>query len=233
MSNGFQIDLEEITSRLKAHPRENYTFIYSIMKGATLANAAWTLGIFLQGRNPFLIPFLFWVVSFAAMLLTYNTTTVGTLLAGFRITFRDTILPFILAIFEFLLFSILQQETTIPYWYLVFAGFTLSTSLIIHSIIRKLKPDEYELPVRNLIKTYADGMKRDRKHSIILFLFSSVVGLLNLFFIPLYATWQQWYWVPSIVIGVILATGLYQQEAARRAIADFVVQQQRSHTPDA
>jgi hypothetical protein len=165
------------------------------------------------------------------MLLTYNATTVGTLIAGFRITFRDTILPFMLAIFEFLLFSTLQQATTVLYWYLVFAGFTLSTSLIVHSIIRKLKPEEYEPPIRDLIKNYTDRMKQDRMNSTVCCLLSLVFGLLNVLVFASCAVWQQWYWIPAVFVLVGLLIGLYQQEMSRRAIWEFVVKQSSQQPP--
>ena len=103
-----KLDLQELLSRSRNHSKDNYLFIYSVMKGATVANAAYTIAIFVTIGLPSLLRVPFWLVSFAGLILTYNATIVGTLIMGFIPSWRDIVLPFTLAIFEFLLFSILR-----------------------------------------------------------------------------------------------------------------------------
>ena len=66
------LEVTELQSRMNNYAKDNYLFIFSVMKGANLANAALTLAIFVAGGAKPLVPhFAFWIVSFAALILTY------------------------------------------------------------------------------------------------------------------------------------------------------------------
>ena len=105
----YRLDVDDLIARLKSNPRNNYGFIYGVMKGATLANAAFTLTLFWADKSLLsVLSILFWVTSFTAMILTYTSTDVETIVANFRLSWLDTVFPFSLAVFEFMLFSVLQ-----------------------------------------------------------------------------------------------------------------------------
>ena len=127
-----------LQERLQVHGKENYLFIYSVMKGTVVGVAVFILiSVFhnASATDPvFWCKLSFWAGSFAAIIMTYYATTVGTLIWVFYPTWEDIILPFILVLAECFLFLVLAKpdstarnasDTFWYHWHLAFALFAL------------------------------------------------------------------------------------------------------------
>ena len=222
-----QLDGSDLTARLKAHARDNYLFIYSVMKGATLANAGYTLAIFFGGGTAFLPHVPFWIASFLAMILTYNATVVGGLILGFVPTWRDSVLPFTLAVVEFLLFSLLQHQdrTLSGNWYIIFALFDLNCFLITWNILGKIRVEDYDTSLDRLICIYKKRIKRDRLASGINAVSWLAVWLLIHFLAPKYPRfWDAYQWLLGIAAIGVMVLAIGDQEKTRKQIFEFLAE---------
>jgi hypothetical protein len=172
---------EELQKRLQTTLKDTYTFIYSVMKGATVANAFFVLHSFFVKEEPFSwILILFWLTSFLAVIVTFLATSVGTLIANFPLDWRDSVFPFVLATFEFLSFSVLQQNTAINYWYFLFSAYMAVTAVIIYNAAIRIKTIYYHEDLHRHVADWKVSTQSDYKVACIIVLLSVLCGFLRL-----------------------------------------------------
>jgi hypothetical protein len=157
-----KVDANELFLRVKAHSKENYIFLYSVMKALTMYSAAVALHTIVSGwangNSTFLIRLPYWLASFAAMILTYIATMVGMLVIAYVPNWEDAVVPFTLAGVEYLLFSVLADSNPNSslwhQWPLVFAAFCFVCFIKIVNAVRKMRVANYEPDLKELITTY-------------------------------------------------------------------------------
>jgi hypothetical protein len=225
----YLVDKQELRTRAKTYSKENYMFIYSVMKGLAVGSAAFTLNTIIQGlangHERFLFRLPFWVTSFAAMIMTYYAATIGALIWGFLPTLKDIILPFILGAVEFLLFSILggvsPDDALWHHWYLVFAIFAFVCHLILRNLYSKLKESRYSDDLPKVIEDYMKLMKGDLRDSKTSAILSVIIWAILIFWlIPNYSSWRKWHWLISLAPLGMMIFAIHKQERARLLIAN-------------
>ena len=240
-----KLELTELQNRMKTYAKDNYLFIYSVMKGANLANAALTLAILVAGGAKPLLPRLaFWVVSFAAMVLTYNTTFRGIITTGFRLNWLDSLLPFTLAIIEFLLFSVLlppgsfylpsdAPDTFWNHWYLIFALHGINASILVWNRARLLKYEDFDTELHELVGKFEGWLERDIKGAAINGTVWTIVWAVMVFYVlPLFPSLQMWQWLLAIPALATMIFVIYTAEKDREVITEFLTQETQPQSQD-
>lgn len=221
---------------MKTYTKDNYLFIYSVMKGANLANAALTLAILIAGgAKPILPRLAFWIVSFAAMVVTYNTTFRGVVTTGYRINWLDSLLPFTLAIIEFLLFSVLlppgsfylppeAPDTLWNHWYLIFALHGINASILVWNRARQLKYEDFDNELHELVKMFEKWLNRDIKGAGINGIVWSVVWATMIFsLLPRCPNLQVWQWLLAIPAFLTMIYVIHTAEKDREMTIEFLI----------
>jgi len=203
---------EDILARLREHPRENYTFIFSVMKGVTLANAALAV-MTVTVVKPSAVGLLLWATSFAAFILTYSAVTVGLAMAAFQLGWIDAVVPFSIAILEFLLFSVIQDTDVMHHWYLIFAMYHTGAAIMIHSIIRRTEASQYEPSLKDAVSLYESRVRGDRlaaSLTAIVFTACALIASLGV------SWWPRFGWVSAALGLVVMIQAIRQTEKTRR-----------------
>lgn len=191
-----KLNARELTLRLKLHSKENYVFIYSVMKALTVYSAAVALHSIISGlisgESVFLLRLPYWLASFAAMILTYNATMVGLLIIAYVPNWEDSVVPFLLAVVEYLLFSVLadpKPESVLwQHWLLIFSLFALICHIKIRNALHKTNLDNYVGSLRTIIEDYkANVKKEDIPSSAYCAIFAFAFWVLLKF--PLFQSW--------------------------------------------
>jgi hypothetical protein len=217
------LDIPELAARVKDSPKESYTFIYSVMKGTTLAVAAYVMGEILVGKASWQDAMPLWGASFIGLILTYTSTNVGILISNFRLSSLDSLLPFTLGILEFLLFSTLLGGTPAPVWYAVFAVYMFVIFLIVNNVYHKISEEDYNVEddkLWKLAEKYKDQQGRNRVAALAVLLESLLLGcafLVTGFFLV--------QWLAFIVLGSSMVMGIRSEEKTRNAIISLVERQ--------
>ncbi|HEV2964436.1 MAG TPA: hypothetical protein VG649_21590 [Candidatus Angelobacter sp.] len=100
---------DEINRRLHDYARDNYLFLGNVTKGVALAIATSILLQILSDFQSEWIRITPWLTSFVGILITYMTWGIGSLLSNSRANIRDSLLPLLMGMAEFLLFGILLK----------------------------------------------------------------------------------------------------------------------------
>ena len=98
---------DDVISRMRDFPSDNYAFIGNVVKGLALSIATAVLfGILVDFRSEWmrLLP---WLTSIAAMFVTHMTWSRGVILSNARANLLDTVFPMLTGMSEFFLFAIL------------------------------------------------------------------------------------------------------------------------------
>ena len=231
-----KLDSTELQTRAKSYARDNYVFIYAVMKGASVANAALTVGVILAVQKTIFSPRIaFWIVSFAAVLLTHVTTFRGILFAGHRVNAFDSVLPFLLAIVEFLLFLILlppislfqpdgTPDTLWNNWYLILGLHALTASAIVMNRAAQVEKQDFDDELHPLVDHYRKWMRRDIRGSFICGCFWIVMWAVMIFYVlPNYEHWQQLQWLLAIPALLVILMVIRTAENDRRFINNFLL----------
>jgi hypothetical protein len=214
----WQLDRGDLQERLKEHASLNYVTIYSVMKGITLATGAFTLAVLFGEENLSLSRLCLLIVSFATMVLTYDATHVATLVMNWVPDWRDIVYPFAVAVTEFLLFFILQNENVTLFWHPVFGVFALSCSLLLSNVLSKIEESQYAPDLVGLVDDYRQSLRRDRRMSCLHGI--AWIGLsLLIYFIPLLQTYHGVLALPAIVVIIVAIRG---QERDRKWISRLI-----------
>lgn len=216
--NNSQLTVSEIKDRIGKHTSIHYLTIYTVMKGVTLANAAYTLNIiFNAGLVKWqLIPF--WLASFTAVILTYDATMVGLLIMAWLPRWQDIIFPFILVVIEFLLFSVLQSDLTLKYWPLMVAIFCANASAVLWNVVTQVRVEHYEARLSKLVQEFIRWMKRDRRNSLALAIFWLTIFLI-MTKVDFFLKWQ---WVLGIIAFFQFVMVIREQEYDRKVIVERI-----------
>jgi hypothetical protein len=160
---------EHLVTRVQTYGRDQYLFAYSVAKGAGIANAAYVLSLLLLAKNYSIQVLPLWLASFGAMLVTYITMFRGTVFLNHRGTWMDTVMPLILALIEFLLFTILQPTSpprdAFTTWYLLFSIHGFVANVIIWNRDRQIEPGDFSEELHPLILHFKKCLARDWRDS--------------------------------------------------------------------
>lgn len=230
----------DLKARLQAHSKENYLFIYSVMKGAVVGVAVFILINILHnapaGYWVFWCKLSLWAASFAAIIMTYYATTVGTLIWVFYPAWRDIVLPFLLVVAECFLFLVLikpDQTSSYPtdmywqHWNLAFAVFAFVCHLMLRNIYRRVRPEDYEEEFGRLINNYRRQVNHDRWSS----------GLSAIFWLIVWVIWYfvlinhhpgtgNWQCLSGITVLVLMVFVTRNQEKERKIIIEAITREE-------
>jgi hypothetical protein len=152
-----QISKANLSSRLQDYPRGNYSTVFSVMKGVTLANAALVISPIVGTRS--VTSILLWLASFLAVVLTNQAVMFGTVIIAWnRLKLREIVFSFILGILEFWLFGLSVAKTLGP-WLLCFAAFSMIGGALAMNAASEARPAQYAADVQSSVKKYADAQK--------------------------------------------------------------------------
>jgi hypothetical protein len=104
------LDWQTVADRLKDFPRDNYTFIGSVMKGTSLFLGSYVLLEFHTDWKKYRARLLPWCVALLAILVTYTTWGRGVLLTNSHANLCDNVFPLAMGIIEVLMFGILNVK---------------------------------------------------------------------------------------------------------------------------
>jgi hypothetical protein len=228
--------IEELEARLKTHGKENYLFIYSVMKGVVVGIAVLTLiNLFRttdDGHGVFLSKLSLWAASFAAIIMTYYATTVGTLIWVFYPTWKDVILPFVLVIAESLLFLVLSKlDSAVPdptdtfwcNWNLTFAGFALICHLMLWNIYQKVQSSSYKEELEHLINKYRGRVKSDvRSSGVSIIVWYVVWAVWHSWLKNKYPVSRNWLWLSGVAVLILMFFVIKNQAQAHDLIINAV-----------
>ena len=230
-ANSVVLTRSDVEQRIKDHALVGYQTIYSVMKGITLANAAITLAILIGNYkatdNPptFLSALPFLLTSFAGTVITYNGTHIGSLLTSWLPYTREVVLPFVLVIFEFTLFTLLWSAKTIVYWLPVYCFWGITASSIVWTVRSQLKRQEVEESLQKMREFYIEALRRDGIGSAITGIYGGTLFVAGrasypswLFkpFIALNGRGITWLWLIGWIAFVFLCVAIFQQSSDRR-----------------
>src|SRR5829696_7290686 len=105
-----ELNRDHLLTRVQTYGKDQYLFAYSVAKGASIANAAYVLSLLALANRQGIGSFPLWLASFGAVLVTYITMFRATVFLNQRGTWIDAVMPLVLALIEFLLFTILQPQ---------------------------------------------------------------------------------------------------------------------------
>ena len=147
---------------------------------------------------------------------------------------RASLLPFTLAIFEFLLFSILlppgsfylpsdAPNTLWNHWHLIFALFAINASILVWNRKRQLKRDDFDSKLHGLIGELEGWLKRDIKGAAITGgLWIIIWALMTCVLLPRYRWVQMWHWLLAIPALAIMISVIYLAERDRKTITSHL-----------
>lgn len=152
----------EIEERWRNHARANYDRIWSVMKGATLANSAYVLTQ--PGLTQNWTRWPFWIVSFLALTVTYYGYSVGSILTPLDIRLRDAVLPLMLGVAEFVMFSALIARPAASSgppraWYFAFAVFGALASSVIWSVRARALSQGFDDDLKTLVDNHRQSLR--------------------------------------------------------------------------
>jgi hypothetical protein len=197
---------DELQTRLQTILKDSYNFIFSVMKGASVANALIISYSFFTGKEAFSWMLgIYWIISFIAMILTFQSTVVGLIAVNFPLDWRDGIFPFLLSVCEFSMFSTLQSDTSSQYWFAVFGVYILIAGIIAYNVGKRINPDDYD----GSLKKFAGDWKKST-------IFDSILALFLAGFSIVWAMLRSWsldggfYQTGSSILSVIFLCVLIQ-----------------------
>jgi hypothetical protein len=173
------LTLEELATRLKNYPHDQYLYIGGFMRAIALAAGTIVLlHLVVNSRKdwPLLLP---WCGSLLATTVTLMTWGRGILLTNSQATIWDTLLPLGMGILEFCLFAVLSPtQCIIPgynhedysvgnlkrwnYWFCFSAiHAALAIALVHNRIVNTHIDQDFAAPLRPLAGEYVQWMKAD------------------------------------------------------------------------
>ena len=159
---------KDVKDRLHNYPRENYVYIGTIMKGVALYFASLVILDVLRANIwQDWLKLLPWLTSLAAILVSYMTTSRGVVLTSARANIFDSVVPLLMGIAEFLLFSVLQTSAQYPNFWLNWFGFlsvhALLAVLLVQNRIKKTVPDDFEEDLEPVRREFIGWLRKDLK----------------------------------------------------------------------
>lgn len=206
MPDTFVLTKAILCRRFEDHGIMTYVTTYNFMKGIVLTNAAYTLTLLLgltqaqqQVPPPLMEAVVLWAASLAVIALTYYATIVGMLIILWVANVFDIILPFLLVVAEFCLFSVLQSGTGVQYWPYGLSTVAIIICGILCNVYSHLK---YEVSddagLGRLLSQYSTGMRIQAASSFLMALANVAVYI-----------WLGRPWVSGAIVFVASVVALY------------------------
>jgi len=220
---------DEFMRRSKGLSRDNLIFVFSVGKAISLSAGTMVLfNIVLNGFNPtqnfdspqtFILPLGFWLITFCGVLVTYDGAMSGTLFIYHLPRRGETVLTFLMAAFEFLLFAILYPSffvkegvrtifgiAPIYSWFILYALYGLCAFGIITNAMSNIAVEQFKgKKLQKLVEGYKKRVQVQRissaRSAFFSFLFFFVVWMWGDKIIPIV------HWPLSFAIGVISIVG--------------------------
>lgn len=241
-----QITRQDLESRFSALGRDQYLFLYSVMKGVSFANGAYVLSLLLQDLEENWLRLPLWIASICALLVTYSTAFKGNLFLGPRTNLVDIFAPLILSLAEFLLFSVLQPPSP-PLgadpnswnpdllgtkWYFLFSIFSAAAWITIWNRWREFREEDYDADVCRITHKYKDSLLvnlRESAYSTIGFI--SVFVLLAFVLVPNCFAIEVYHPLFGVVVTGFMMIVLRRAEADQNRIVTLLFDGPESSNP--
>ncbi len=172
----FPLTRDDVITRLRDYPRENFVFIGSVFKGIALTVAGLVLLQILTNLRLEWIRLTPWIASMVAVFVTHITWNRGIILTNARSNILDMVFPMAVGVAEFFLFAILLQDKDHPTLWLnwllcsgihtAFGGAVASNRL--HVTIAER---DFDKEIRALGLRYLHWIRQDRFEAL------AIVGL--------------------------------------------------------
>lgn len=164
-----QLSRSDVAGRLINYQRDSYLNMGSVMMGVSFAAGTIVLLEILQDLPSNWARLTYWFASLMTNIVSYLTWGRGTLLANSRGNLRDSVLPLLLGVGEFLLFAILSVKTFVEadvwrWWFFIAAFVLICAVLITHNRLMVTKVTEDFTPdLQDLGHEMLEWIKEDRK----------------------------------------------------------------------
>jgi hypothetical protein len=219
-----EITKKIVSRRIADYTKDNYLYIYGLIKGVALATAAFVLLTFLKEPVTILPRLVLWLAILGTLLISLIATARGVILTGSNSNLLDTFTPIGGGFFEFLLFAFLQPINNFPqlwiFWYVVWGLHAFTASIMVSNRISLTKLEDYEKGLHPLIMKYINWLKQDFRGSltsgfvsIIVWVIVCLVGI-HLGHFIVYVTGS------LIIVMSIIVT--LEVEKQRKAIYNFI-----------
>ncbi len=161
------LNVRTVADRVQSFTRDQYIFSYGIMKNIALATAGVVLLTLSEEPETFIPRLAFWLASVGAILVTHSTAARGMLLAGYRYTLLDSLLPLTHGLIEFLLFAVLaplKHRTGLwQYWLLLFGLHGICAMILVLNRLACTTVQDCEAILSPLVEDLLRWLKRDWK----------------------------------------------------------------------
>jgi hypothetical protein len=221
-SSPLHLTLADVRERWRHESRENFLFIYNVMKGATVAAAGLVIvqaGFHHGGR------YLYWLDSFLGLVLTYYGTSVGTLVIPLKLRLLDTVLPFALAVAEIVWFLTLgtgHSNGPPRAWFVAYAVWAFLASATIWNVIthgHTAHADPLDNKLQDCLARHLRQLRRDRLASAA----NGLVGVLAAGLLyPVINSSRFVAVAVALLLAVALARGIWEQQKERNRIIALV-----------
>jgi hypothetical protein len=217
-----------IAKRAEGHGTNHYLVIVSVFKGVTLAAAAVSIGLIVSRGHwatlSIYIALIYWLASFLAMIVTYDGILNATMVSGrMLLTPVDIVAPFVSALLEFSLFSILgavpwqgtghDQLTYLGYWPLVFGAFGfLSFAIILNGYLNHTTAADASDDEIGVMLYYRRMLRQDLIGSAI---GAGVGGVTAFLLLRVSAARESWQLIAAIYALAVMTSALVNLERTR------------------
>jgi hypothetical protein len=213
MRSSEEIGPSHLRDRVRSHLPGTYLLIVSIVKGVAIGNAGVALGHYLTGPPSIEVVVTgagMITVSLMAITVTYNATVSGSLLASWRPSWVDTLMPMLIGLLEFLMFTVAQSGTSsrvVAKWSGILVVWGLMAAFVIWHIRRRLPVSsdkvsqgmEHDDGVQDLYIWYRSALGGDLAGAST---FSVLAGAL---FVVASGLGESPWWIRATLTGILLA----------------------------
>ena len=242
------LTIDEVASRLKNFPHDQYLYVGSIMRSIALAAGTIVLleiALELKRYRLLLFP---WVATLLACLVTITTWGRGLILTNSRANLLDTILPMFMGIVEVCMFTILSPRILLKHkslksiggglpekgfkdwicWFVFFTIHTLLAVILVWNRISQTKVDEdFGKELRPLAEQYVTWMWHDLRGALFGTAVSAASALILLILFRRRKS-LKWWCIGFTVFPMAILTGVMIEADHQREMTEaFVFTQSR------
>ncbi len=223
-----------LKGRVDAHLPSAYLLIISIVKGVVLGKGGLALAHYVAAAPRLDVDIIaagMIGVTLAGVLVTYNGTLVGSVLASWPPSWVDTTLPLLIGLLEFVMFSITQIGTdrvVVEKWAVTFMIWAIAVAFLLWQVHYRV-PKKLDGPVGQLYRWYAGTLRADRfgaeTRKTDLFGVGVQFVLAAIIFVFAILTNEEWWPLRAVTLGVMFLLLIYangRHETTRRALYELI-----------